>query len=380
MVQKCKFELSGVRESIVQGILELAKRYATLFNDNSLMAVQLGTGADLDALSSSFCDHIKFLYAFYDTSYAINRAESNNADFEWSEEHFSRDSNLFHKLGDSIPNVIEYYKNELDEDRFNVDKVERLYRYDSFYELLLSIARYGAIIDVDPDFVVNPVGDLEFRILHKRLMKCYAQHAVHLWSQHRGLLFRVEDIGDTNLTIHKSPAHWFPKPVELNAAGVDVNVDGRFLLDLSNVSNPAVQVNGGQGKELAIDRYGKVYLIKDTELFISMMFHVAALGLLWGECFTWKLDVKGAFPRFNFNKESALLLGVFVAVGILFIYTHGMFGWTGWPSVFQVIGMALLRWIRRESLGLVNLYIDDFMGFGTLPQCIHDQALAVDCT
>jgi hypothetical protein len=89
----------------------------------------------------------------------------------------------------------------------------------------------------------------------------------------------------------------------------------------------------------------------------------------------WKLDVKGAFPRFNFSKESALLLGVFVAVGILFIYTHGMFGWTGCPSVFQVIGLAILRWVRSLAQGVVNLYVDDFMGFGTFSQCVHDQEM-----
>lgn len=59
--------------------------------------------------------------------------------------------------------------------------------------------------------------------------------------------------------------------------------------------------------------------------------------LTWRDTNMWKLDVKGAFPCFNFESYSALLLGVFVAVGILFIFTHGMFGRTGCPGIFQVI-------------------------------------------
>lgn len=48
--------------------------------------------------------------------------------------------------------------------------------------------------------------------------------------------------------------------------------------------------------------------------------------------------------------------------------------------VFQVIGMALLRWIRSKSQVVVTLYVDDFMGFGTLPQCMHDQSFSLSCT
>lgn len=235
------FELSGVRESIVPGIIVLAKTYANLFNDNSVMSVQLGTGSDIDALTSAFCNHLAFLYAFFDTSKAINPAETSNKDFQWSEEHFSRDLLLFHELGDSISNVIGDYKKALNEDRFNTDKVDRFYRDDPSYELLMSIAKDGAFIDVDPNFIINPVGDLEFRSLHKKLSKCYCQHAVNLWSQHLGLLFRVEDIGEANLLVHKSPAHWFPKLVEIDNNNIDVNIDGRFLLDLSNISNPAIK-------------------------------------------------------------------------------------------------------------------------------------------
>ena len=83
--------------------------------------------------------------------------------------------------------------------------------------MLYSIAKDGANIDVDPAFRINSQGDAEVRTLQKRLTKCYAQHVVDLWSQQRGLLFRIADIGIANEMVHKSPAHWFPKPVELDA-------------------------------------------------------------------------------------------------------------------------------------------------------------------
>ena len=209
------------------------------------------------------------------------------------------------------------------------------------------------------------------------MTKCYAQHAVNLWSQNRGLLFRVSDIGDANNFVHKSPAHWYPKPEELDDHGVNVNVDGRFLLDLTNESSPVMQVNGGAAKDLAIAHYAKVVLPTDIEIFVGWMLHINKENLHWSECFVWKLDIKGAFPRFNFDKHSAMLLGVFVGVGILFIFTHGMFGWTGCPSVFQVIATALLRMLNSRIKGVLHLYVDDFMGFGTLEQCLHDQSITV---
>ena len=117
------------------------------------------------------------------------------------------------------------------------------------------------MIDVDPNFTFNSVGDSSFRPLQLKMEKTYGSHAVKLWSQHRGLLFRTADIGMADNSVHKSSAHWFPKPVELNSSNIDENVNGRFLLDLSNAADPlAVPVNGGIAKDLAINRYRKVFL------------------------------------------------------------------------------------------------------------------------
>ena len=69
---------------------------------------------------------------------------------------------MFHALGNSIPNVISYYKDRFNDDRFNTNKVDLLFHDDPNYELLHSIAEDGAMIDVDPIFKINPDGDEEF--------------------------------------------------------------------------------------------------------------------------------------------------------------------------------------------------------------------------
>lgn len=88
--------------------------------------------------------------------------------------------------------------------------------------------------------------------------------------QHRGLLFRLEEIGEENNKVHRSSAHWFPKPLDLNSDGIDVNIDGSFLLDLSISANPLIiPVNSGSAKDLAIVKTGKVVLPTDAEMFIA---------------------------------------------------------------------------------------------------------------
>ena len=115
-------------------------------------------------------------------------------------------------------------------------------------------------------------------------------------------------------------------------------------------------------------------------MFVAILVYVALYNLMYTEFYLWKLDVKGAFPIFNFYSHSCLLLGCLVAVGVLCIYTHGMFGWTGCPSVFQVLAMAMMHIINRTSQGVIRLYVDDYMGFGTLPHCHHDQNLCINTT
>ena len=100
--------MEGVKDTIIPRIIELSKTYSVLFNMNGISG---STGDNSDYIiqkTSEFGNHLEFLFDFYDTSYAINRAESNNQSFQWKDSHFSRDLSLFHELGDSITNVISY--------------------------------------------------------------------------------------------------------------------------------------------------------------------------------------------------------------------------------------------------------------------------------
>ena len=58
-----------------------------------------------------------------------------------------------------------------------------------------------------------------------------------------------------------------------------------------------------------------------------------------------KDDISAAFPQFDFTPESAMLLGVEIAPGLMFFYLQGMFGWIGCPMVFGCLGRAMDRYI-----------------------------------
>ena len=74
-----------------------------------------------------------------------------------------------------------------------------------------------------------------------------------------------------------------------------------------------------------------------------------------------KDDIESAYPQFDFNAESVLLMGVRISPGKLFFYLTGMFGWTGCPMVFACIGRAMERYINARSDCPTDLFVDDFM-------------------
>ena len=110
VMQKYAFSMDGVKSTIIPRIVELSKTYSVLFNTTETIGDGLDDVNDINRRTTEFGDHLKNLFDFFDTSYAINLAEANNDSFQWKESHFSRDLSLFHELGDSITNVISYYK------------------------------------------------------------------------------------------------------------------------------------------------------------------------------------------------------------------------------------------------------------------------------
>ena len=363
-IEHIDFSIEGMPNDVLMKSIDMALSYIPLISTRS---ITLLSSIESATFLVNLISHLTFLHTFFSNSNAEAIAEDDAKDFKWTEEHFTRDQQLFDRLGSSISNVVEHQHQQSESTRFNAEIVNRLFRNDPCYDQLLELAINGAIIDVDSSFEINSIGD-PFRPIQHRIPKCMAKHAVKLWSQNRGLLFRIDAIGDQNLLVHKNPAHWFRKP--------DAKA-GRFIVDASNASNSSVrmQLNGGEAKQLSRNRYGVVLLDTAALIFIGWMMYISPQGLKWHECRIYKDDITAAFPQFNFNKNSALLLGVIIATGVLFIYTCGNFGWTGCPGVFQVIAFALLRLLKKHVNGVINMFVDDIMGFGTLSDCSHDQPM-----
>ena len=141
LVNKCIFTLDGLAETILPRILHLSASFISLFNRRFDPNGKLINIVELTILEPLFIDHMRRLYVYFDTSTAINCAELHNSDFAWTDAHFTRDLEVFYSMDQSIPNVISYYKEKYGADRFNEEKVNRLFKDDEDYNLLLSIAK-----------------------------------------------------------------------------------------------------------------------------------------------------------------------------------------------------------------------------------------------
>ena len=76
--------------------------------------------------------------------------------------------------------------------------------------------------------------------------------------------------------------------------------------------------------------------------------------------------------------DSAWYLAMRVAVGVILVNFCGTFGYTGLPGGWQVVGRALLWKARQSALTELNLFADDFFGFGTIHAAELDSEMVTE--
>lgn len=262
---------------------------------------------------------------------------------------FDRDIIELRRLG-NLGAVVLQHQARHQPDRFNCFRVRSMFKDDPDFEILLDLATHGARVETDPTF--EPVWEpFPLRKLHLRLKDCMMRHAMKLFFAGKGLVFDSKNLLPEHLhRLHISSPHWTPK---------QDSPAGRFLIDCSNHPSGCA-VNSEYSKQAAITRYGRVDNPLDVDIFSDWLEFVEDKGVRLRDCRLSKCDIKGAFNQFNFSKDSALLMAVWIAIGLIFIFTNGNFGWTGSPMVFGCIGRALLRYIRKSLKGVSSLYCDDF--------------------
>jgi hypothetical protein len=97
----------------------------------------------------------------------------------------------------------------------------------------------------------------------------------------------------------------------------------------------------------------------------------------------WKDDLNFAFGLFKLEPESCLLAAIIIKSEIndlVLVPTNGFFGWGGAPAVFGNFSKALKSYIVKTPItGVLDIYVDDLMGFSTEETAENDQVIAEDC-
>ena len=218
---------------------------------------------------------------------------------------------------------------------------------------LVLIATVGASIPLPGGFV-RLSSPPPLRPLAQSLGNCFLKHAVKLWEGGKVLALPLRSLSTTELqTLHFCPGHWTPKP----------NVPmGRFLLDATNATNPNNVLNKEDSFIVAENLYGVLKLPSIQTIVTGWVEYVDEHDYSWSEMRIYKEDIRGAFSQVKINPDHATLLAVLMSSNMLMIHLFGVFGWHAMPLVFAVFSRALLWVMAKEVAGVIDIYVDDFMG------------------
>ena len=72
VMQKYAFSMDGVKSTIIPRIIELTQSYSLLFNKVGAARDNEMSYNNINQKTTDFGNHLKFLFDFFDTSYAIN--------------------------------------------------------------------------------------------------------------------------------------------------------------------------------------------------------------------------------------------------------------------------------------------------------------------
>ena len=291
--------------------------------------------------------------------------------FAWSDEILNRDRDLLLSLG-SLDAVLTFHMDHHRTVGMNSSRVREWLSADPRLDLLVELADYGGVVDVDDDFIpFRHSGPL--RPLQQRLLPVYRKHAHKLWSSGKGLLLRVSDIPPHILaSMHTgNSCHLVPKPD---------TPEGRFIIDASNVSEGRIPLNGLSAKEKAIARYGQVVLPTIRDVLVGWNTYRLQWQLQWSDMIIFKEDIKGCFNQLRWSIPSAKLLGSMVDDDVVFVMVTGGFGHTSTPMQWDVFGQAIRRRVKHGSspelaptaplcdqgplLCPLDIYVDDSFGAG----------------
>ena len=298
---------------------------------------------------------------------AEERARNDARDFVFPKNDLIHDGKSLQQLG-TIEEVVRDRQSRTKGERYNSDRYDLYLSETSDATVLCDVAEFGAAIPVASDFVINPAIEPP-RQLQRKLGNCYCKHAYKLWKNGGALIFREQDIPESErCKLNINPLHWCPKPF------CDC---GRWLGDLSN-REEGTSINCPESKELARNLYGDMSYPSIEDIISSWLNYASSNQYELSDLRIWKEDIRSAFGQFNIKPEDTYKLAFSFAEGLILIMIWGFFGWTGAPLVFANFSRAMLEVLAKVTLGVVFLFCDDFIGCGHYSVVDNDQKVARD--
>ena len=316
---------------------------------------------------------VELAYRTVDLKYGMAEANDWAEGFIFPEDVWWSDFVELGKMEWSLTQLAEYKNNQLIHDRFSVPRLMALWDQDDpDFNHLLTLAE-GVPVWLDPDFVrtlTPPPLSTAYKGVSAVINKlCFEQgkqgQAVIL------PLSVVQDprlVGTSNISL-SGKYGWVPKH------GAK---EGRPTNNYSFDDRKGGLINSESVKSAVKEFYGAIELAKLDDLMKMILRQVNLVEGNWEKISLWKMDLKGAFSLLNFKTSEVGLLSMMLTGDLVFISLVGNFGLSQYPFVFGIVSRVLLRAIRKEIAGELDIFVDDLMGVCASDVLADDMKVAKD--
>jgi len=300
-----------------------------------------------------------------DLDYNVEKAVEWGDGFEFPEETFIKDVEELASMNYDLLGLIHSRQLCLLPDRLNHDRLKDLDPLDPDTIRLHDLVD-GIRVPVDPSFVEDRIpqkADNRYRVAHSAVDKMWYK----LYQAGFILLIPSEVLTQlpVNFKLNYSPPGWARKRGKCS---------GRPTCDFSRANRHGVPLNTNEVKRVVKEYYGDINPVTIDELSKMILRQASRVG--WENIIIWKMDLKGAFNLLFFRAEDAPLMAMEMTNGLSMISLVGSFGHTATPFGFDVLSRVILKLVKKDLIGSVEIYCDDLMGCCALGELEHDLNVA----
>jgi len=293
-------------------------------------------------------------------------ARLDSLDFILPNEVYNRDIGELIEVG-SLANLARSRHDANTASRFNIDRCNAVFGDFPCEDLdrLRLLATEGSQILVPENFVRQPT-PAPMRALASRLGNTYSKHAYKLFKSGNVLLFRLSDIPPDTFSILNfgNNAHWTVKPDD---------VMGRLLTDPNHPSPGFSGLNTDESFTRAQEIYGKMSLPSILNFISDALAYADQNSYPLSDLRIYKEDIKGAFAHSKINPDCVWLSAMLMTADLVMVYLYGYFGYHAQPLIFAVFSRMFSRVFKVILLGIITIYVDDFIGVAHFSHAAADQ-------